>query len=81
MRVLFEVLIRKIMRGGSGVVESSVIVERVDDVDKEKKKKRRSNRRSKHNSGIFHITALNFPDKSLILYIQIEFLVMLLGIY
>ncbi|XP_012445850.1 DIS3-like exonuclease 2 isoform X1 [Gossypium raimondii] len=38
------------MRRGSGVVESSVIVERVDDVDKEKKKKRRSNRRSKHNS-------------------------------
>lgn len=31
-------------------MESSVIVERVDDVDKEKKKKRRSNRRSKHNS-------------------------------
>ncbi|XWS21602.1 hypothetical protein CRYUN_Cryun30bG0068400 [Craigia yunnanensis] len=39
------------MRGGSGVVEQSVIVERVEDTDKEKKKKRRSNRRSKHNSG------------------------------
>ncbi|XWS23785.1 hypothetical protein CRYUN_Cryun28dG0045200 [Craigia yunnanensis] len=38
------------MRGGSGVAEQSVIVERVEDTDKEKKKKRRSNRRSKHNS-------------------------------
>ncbi|OMO62608.1 Ribonuclease II/R [Corchorus capsularis] len=38
------------MRGGNGVAEQSVIVERVDDADKEKKKKRRSNRRSKHNS-------------------------------
>ncbi|XVE95439.1 hypothetical protein REPUB_Repub02eG0097400 [Reevesia pubescens] len=39
------------MRGGSGAVaEQSVIVERVEDTDKEKKKKRRSNRRSKHNS-------------------------------
>ncbi|GMI82903.1 Rrp44 homolog B, SUPPRESSOR OF VARICOSE [Hibiscus trionum] len=38
------------MKGGSGVAESSVIVERVEDTDKEKKKKRRSNRRSKHNS-------------------------------
>ncbi|WRX31149.1 Ribonuclease II/R - like 3 [Theobroma cacao] len=38
------------MRGGSGVAEQSMIVERVEDADKEKKKKRRSNRRSKHNS-------------------------------
>ncbi|XVF39389.1 hypothetical protein PTKIN_Ptkin01aG0030800 [Pterospermum kingtungense] len=38
------------MRRGSGVAEQSVIVERVEDTDKEKKKKRRSNRRSKHNS-------------------------------
>lgn len=32
------------------VLEQSVVVERVEDADKEKKKKRRSNRRSKHNS-------------------------------
>ncbi|XVE55378.1 hypothetical protein DITRI_Ditri03aG0153700 [Diplodiscus trichospermus] len=38
------------MTGGSSVAEQSVIVERVEDTDKEKKKKRRSNRRSKHNS-------------------------------
>lgn len=38
------------MRGGGGVAEQSVIVERMEDTDKEKKKKRRSNRRSKHNS-------------------------------
>ncbi|KAK8646902.1 hypothetical protein V6N13_120669 [Hibiscus sabdariffa] len=38
------------MKGGSGVAEPPVIVERVEDADKEKKKKRRSNRRSKHNS-------------------------------
>ncbi|KAK8580264.1 hypothetical protein V6N12_070545 [Hibiscus sabdariffa] len=38
------------MKGGSGVAEPSVIVERVEDTDKEKKKKRRSNRRSKHSS-------------------------------
>ncbi|XP_039003204.1 DIS3-like exonuclease 2 isoform X2 [Hibiscus syriacus] len=38
------------MKGGSGVAEPSVIVERFEDADKEKKKKRRSNRRSKHNS-------------------------------
>ncbi|KAE8715448.1 hypothetical protein F3Y22_tig00110174pilonHSYRG00465 [Hibiscus syriacus] len=38
------------MKGGSGVAEPSVVVERVEDADKEKKKKRRSNRRSKHNS-------------------------------
>ncbi|XP_022773218.1 DIS3-like exonuclease 2 isoform X2 [Durio zibethinus] len=37
------------MRVGSGVAEQSVIVEKVEDTDKEKKKKRRSNRRSKHN--------------------------------
>ncbi|KAE8656316.1 DIS3-like exonuclease 2-like isoform X2 [Hibiscus syriacus] len=38
------------MKGGSGVAEPSVVLERVEDADKEKKKKRRSNRRSKPNS-------------------------------
>ncbi|XP_022748517.1 DIS3-like exonuclease 2 isoform X2 [Durio zibethinus] len=37
------------MRGDSGVTQQSVIVERVEDTDKDKKKKRRS-RRPKHNS-------------------------------
>ena len=55
------------MRGGSGVAEQAVIVERVEDTDKEKKKKRRSNRRSKHNSGIFLLLILNFSDRNPIL--------------